>query len=320
MGVLGSVAGAGMLSAGWHGSKVLGVFGAAAAAGSLLGLDSGQLTSAFGIAASDAGGTMEYDRSGGEVKRLHAGSAARAGTEAALLAQLGLTGPPTIFEGHRGIFAMFGGAAEGTVPAAEAWDRWQVLGTMFRFIPAIAATHPPLDALRKLRDAHDVSPQNVTSVRVGLPAWAVGHGAAITRPVDAISAQFSLAWGIALQLVTGENRPQDYFDKDLWADPRLLAIADMVQAVPMEVPAGDPGLSARLEVTLRDGTHLEAYQPGFHGHTSWPAGDEDIAAKFRANAEGVTAPHTVEALLDSLGRLDKLPAARALTALLRPES
>jgi 2-methylcitrate dehydratase PrpD len=105
MGVLGSVAGVGMLSAGWHGSKVLGVFGAAAAAGHLLGLDPRQLTNAFGIAASDAGGTMEYDRSGGEVKRLHAGSAARIGTEAALLAELGLTGPSTIFEGHRGTAA-----------------------------------------------------------------------------------------------------------------------------------------------------------------------------------------------------------------------
>jgi 2-methylcitrate dehydratase PrpD len=318
MGVLGSVAGGGMLSAGWHGSKVLGVFGAAAAAGYLLGLDARQLTNAFGIAASDAGGTMEYDRSGGEVKRLHAGSAARIGTEAALLAQLGLTGPSTIFEGHRGIFALFGGVPEGTVPTAQAWERWQILGTMFRFIPAIAATHPPLDALRKLREAYGVSPQNVKQIRVGLPAWAVGHGAAITRPQDAISAQFSLAWGIALQLVTGDNRPQAYFDQSLWADPRLLAIADLVEPVAMEIPADDPGLSARIEVTLLDGTRLEAYQPGFHGHTVWPATDADVAAKFRANSEGVTAAGTADALLDTLSRLDKLSGIRELTVMLRP--
>ena len=50
---------------------------------------------------------MEYDQSGGEVKRLHAGSAAHSGVEAAQLAQLGLTGPRTIFEGQRGIFRLF---------------------------------------------------------------------------------------------------------------------------------------------------------------------------------------------------------------------
>jgi 2-methylcitrate dehydratase PrpD len=83
MSLLGAVIGTGMQAAGWHGSKVLGVFGAAAATSKILGLTEVQITNAFGIAASDAGGTMEYDQSGGEVKRLHAGSAARSGAEAA---------------------------------------------------------------------------------------------------------------------------------------------------------------------------------------------------------------------------------------------
>jgi 2-methylcitrate dehydratase PrpD len=44
------------------------------------GLDAAQMANAFGFAASDAGGTMEYDRSGGEVKRMpdrHHASASR---------------------------------------------------------------------------------------------------------------------------------------------------------------------------------------------------------------------------------------------------
>ena len=50
---------------------------------------------------------MEYDNSGGEVKRLCAGSSCRSGLEAAELAQLGLTGPPTILEGPRGLLRLF---------------------------------------------------------------------------------------------------------------------------------------------------------------------------------------------------------------------
>jgi 2-methylcitrate dehydratase PrpD len=76
MGLLGTVTTGGMVATGWHGSKVLGVFGAAVAAGRILRLSPAELTEAFGIVGSDASGTMEYDRSGGEVKRLHAGSAA----------------------------------------------------------------------------------------------------------------------------------------------------------------------------------------------------------------------------------------------------
>jgi 2-methylcitrate dehydratase PrpD len=72
------------LELGWHGTKVGGVFGAAAVAARLLGLDAAQTAEALAVAASEASGTMEYDRSGGEVKRVHAGLAARSGMEAAL--------------------------------------------------------------------------------------------------------------------------------------------------------------------------------------------------------------------------------------------
>jgi 2-methylcitrate dehydratase PrpD len=317
MGVLGSVAGNGMLARGWHGSKVLGVFGATAAAGRILGLDAAQTANAFGIAASDAGGTMEYDRSGGEVKRMHAGSASRIGVEAALLAQQGLTGPATIFEGHRGVFAMFGGADDGTVPAGAEWDRWQILATMFRLYPAVAATLPPLDALRRLREREPVDPADVVSITVGLPAWAVGHGAAIVRPKDAISAQFSLAFGLGLQLVTGDNRPQDYFDPRLWSDPAILRIADAVVPVAMEIPEGDPNLSARVEIELRDGHRLDAYQAGFHGHPVWPATDEEIEVKFRANLDGVTLKETAQAIIDIVASLEHTASVRDLTELLR---
>jgi 2-methylcitrate dehydratase PrpD len=318
MGVLGTVAGGGMLSAGWHGSKVLGVFGAAAAAGHVLSLDPARLAHAFGIAASESGGTMEYDRSGGEVKRLHAGSASRAGVEAALLAELGLTGPSTIFEGPRGVFAMFGGVAADTRPEPEQWRRWQILDTIFRFYPAIAATHPPLDALARLRAEHDFGADDVVAVNVGLPQWAVGHGAAITRPTDAISAQFSLAFGLGLQLVTGANRPQDYVDPQRWSDPRILAVADRVTPYAMPIPEGDPGLSARVELRLTDGRRLEAYQAGFHGHPVWPATEADIEEKFRANLDGIRSRPVVDALIEAVREIETLPV-RKLTRMLRPE-
>jgi 2-methylcitrate dehydratase PrpD len=60
---------------------------------------------------------------------LHAGSATRTNTETALLVRLGLTGPPTIFEGRRGVFALYGGAAEGTTPVAGTVTRIALAGT-----------------------------------------------------------------------------------------------------------------------------------------------------------------------------------------------
>ncbi|HEY4017276.1 MAG TPA: MmgE/PrpD family protein [Pseudonocardiaceae bacterium] len=303
-----------MVATGWHGSKVLGVFGAAAAAGVILGLSPDQLTHAFGIAASDAGGTMEYDQSGGEVKRLHAGSASRSGLEAAELAKLGFTGPPTIFEGHRGIFQLFGGG--GSVAAMDAaWDRWQVLDTIFRFYPCVATVHAPLDAIRHLRETHDLKAADVDRIRVGLVDFAVGHGAAITRPADAISAQFSLAFGTGLRFVTGRNAPADYVDPARWSDPEILAIGDLVQPYAMPIPDGDPVFSAKVEIVLHDGTTLEHYQAGFRGHPSHPATAAEVEGKFRENIAGLIAMERADALVAAVGKLD---SGGPVSALLRP--
>jgi 2-methylcitrate dehydratase PrpD len=86
---------------GFHSQSTIGVFVAAASAGKVLQLDPGQMTNTLAIAGSHAGGTMEFDQSGGEVKRMHAGLACSGGVRSAMLAALGLTGPPTIFEGKR---------------------------------------------------------------------------------------------------------------------------------------------------------------------------------------------------------------------------
>jgi 2-methylcitrate dehydratase PrpD len=316
MGLLGAVTTGGMVATGWHGSKVLGVFGAAAAAGRILRLGPDELTEAFGIAGSDASGTMEYDRSGGEVKRLHAGSAARAGTEAAQLAQLGRTGPATILEGHRGIFRLFGGA-EGTDIPDLAWQRWQVLDTIFRFYPAVGTVHAPLDAIRHLRDANAMDPRDIKRIRIGLVDFAVGHGAAITRPTDAISAQFSLAFCAGLHFVTGHNAPADYFDPRRWTDPAILAVGDLIEPYAMPIPVGDPVFSAQVDIELHDGTHLEHYQAGFRGHPTCPASPTDIERKFTDNVAGVLGHQAAAAIIKTVGALHESDSVLPLAALLR---
>lgn len=305
----------GMVTTGWHGSKILGVFGAAAASGVLLGLSTEELVNAFGIAASDAGGTMEYDQSGGEVKRLHGGSASRAGLEASLLARGGLTGPPTIFEGHRGVFRLFGGGEATRIPDAL-WERWHVLDTIFRFYPGVATNHAPLDAVRHLREAHDPKADDIANIRVGLVDFAVGHGASVTRPTDAISAQFSLAFGIGLQFVTGRNTPADYLDPARWTDPEILAIGDRVEPYAMPIPEGDPIFTAQVDIELRDGTTLSHRQAGFRGHPSLPATRAEIEAKFRDNAVGVLGDERAEALIAAVTGLHASADVRALTALI----
>jgi 2-methylcitrate dehydratase PrpD len=208
----------------------------------------------------------------------------------------------------RAVAAALGGPAEAT--AAGSASRLSA--------PQAAWVNGTLGHSAEYDDAH-MSAWHTSSavVPAALAAWAVGHGAAIVRPTDAISAQFSLAFGLGLQLVTGENRPQDYFDPARWSDPAITRIAEAVFPVAMEIPEGDPNLSASLDIELSDGRHRTAYQAGFHGHPIWPATDHDIQDKFRANLDGIATEETAQAIIDIMSALDRAPSVRDLTRLLQ---
>ena len=77
---------------GWHITSTCGVFGAAAAAGRLLGLDLQRMVWAIGNAAAQSAGPIES--LGSMAKSISVGNAARNGLAAALLAEQGFTGGP----------------------------------------------------------------------------------------------------------------------------------------------------------------------------------------------------------------------------------
>src|SRR5438067_12072427 len=92
---------------GWHRTAALGVFGATAASGKLIGLTPEQMLAAFGIAYSHAAGNRQCILDGALTKRLQAGQAASAGVFSAVLAQTGFTGARNIFNGRFGFFELY---------------------------------------------------------------------------------------------------------------------------------------------------------------------------------------------------------------------
>jgi 2-methylcitrate dehydratase PrpD len=304
--LLGATTVAEMVRTGWHGSKILGTFGAAAAAGKLLGLTTAQLTNAFGVAGSDASGTMEYELSGGEVKRMHSGSAGRSGSQAALLAQSGLTGPSTIMDGERGVLRLFAGLRD--IPNIDRlWEQFHIIGTTFRMYPVIGSAAPAIEAVRHLLEHHDLSWRDITQIRLGLPAIAIPHGASVTRPTDAVTAQFSTAFSVALRVVCGRNRPEDYMNPALWTDPDLLSVVDRIVPYPKVFAPDVPLLSCQLDVTLTDDRVLSHFQRAFRGHPSHPdTSDRDVATKFLDNVDGIVKPEVGQKIIEQVAALDRL--------------
>ncbi len=92
---------------GWHRTAAMGIFGATAAAGKLLGLSVTQMVHALGIAYSQAAGNRQCIVDGALTKRLQAGQAASSGVFAAMLAQADFTGAQHVFAGRYGFFRMY---------------------------------------------------------------------------------------------------------------------------------------------------------------------------------------------------------------------
>src|SRR5579872_7421680 len=137
---------------GFHPTAVFGVMGAAAGVGAALELNAKQIVDALGIAASFAGGIIEYLAEGAWTKRLHPGWAAQSAIRAALLARQGFIGPRTVFEGTHGLFNGFAHTTKGDYAKLTGGfgTDWIAATIAFKPFACGTMTHPYIDCAIRL--------------------------------------------------------------------------------------------------------------------------------------------------------------------------
>ena len=136
---------AAMYERGFHPTAVAGCFGATAAAGRVLGLSVEQMMHAFGIALSEAAGSMQYLRNGAWTKRFQAGNAGRNGLVAATFAKHGFTGAVDPLEGRFGLFHAYVPDAQPEKAVAGLREVWEIATTGIKPYPACRLSHAPAD-------------------------------------------------------------------------------------------------------------------------------------------------------------------------------
>src|SRR5271165_1988413 len=162
---------------GFHPAAAVGVFGAAMAAGKLRALARGKLTNALGIAASAAAGLFAFVNGGADVKRLHAGHAAREGLQAVLLAERGVQGPPGVIEARDGFMQAFAfdrpdKARAVKIPPAAPFG---ITDCYIKPYPCCRHIQPAVEALIAILEAHAIAASEVQRVEVETYAIAAEH-------------------------------------------------------------------------------------------------------------------------------------------------
>ncbi len=302
---------------GWHCTSTIGTVGAAAAAARLLNLDEDAAAAALAVAASQASGLKE--NFGTMTKPFHAGMAARAGVESALLARAGLTASARAFEGPQGYLVAMAAERETFGDTLDDLGRrWEIVetGISVKLYPSCAGTHPALDALLDLRKRHGLTPESIDGVAIDVdettPTVLIYE-----RPASGLEGKFSLHFCAAAALAFGRV-DVDTFDERSLRDPGVRALLPKIEMrVDPEIARGRPSLTqARVTVRLAGGREVSARADGARGYPDKPAGREELDAKFLACARRVLDERAAGRALDALHALDGLADARTLTALL----
>jgi 2-methylcitrate dehydratase PrpD len=176
---------------------------------------------ALGIAASECGGISEYTRTGGSVKRLHAGFAAQAGVKAAHLAGIGLTGPSTAIEGERGFCQAYADKYFIEDITEDLGSEFKILSVAIKPYCCCFAQHAVIDATSLIMAKNQIKPDDIAEIFVRQKHREALAVSAIVEPIDIVSAQFSGRFGLALRLIKGDNRFGDYSEANL-KDPQKL--------------------------------------------------------------------------------------------------
>jgi len=306
---------------GWHPTATLGVFGTAAAASHLLGLDAARTATALAIAASFASGIKA--NFGTMTKPLHVGHTARNGLLAALLARDDFTANAGAFEHRQGFLEVFNGAGNYDVEAMLAhWGApFDIVtpGIAVKQYPCCGSTHPAIDVMIDLAQHHDLKPASVARI----DSWTHPRRLQHTNrpdPQSALDAKFSVQYCLARALVDRSIKIED-FEGDAWRDPTVRALLPRIHAATYSTdrfPA-DNHFGAEVAVTTTDGRVVSGKVDealGRGGATPLPAAR--LREKFANCASRVLPRAVAPVLIERIETLETLADLRTLTALLAP--
>jgi len=315
---IGVAAGNSLERRGFHAPGLTGTFGAAIAAGRLLGLNEKKLVNALGIAGSYSGGLIEFSRcqEGAMVKRLHLGKAAEGGVTAALLASRGFAGPESVLEGEFGFCQTFSDSPKLEYLTHRLGRVWESMNICIKRCACHINAHAPIEALQGLRAELQFAAEDIRQVEIGGIEKLVTHHANY-RPTDLMMAQYSIPFCMALSVYSDPTDPTNFDEKKLH-DTKILAMMRKVRLkVDHEIEAKGWDRAARLTVDLGKKGRRSKLVIHFKGTPANPMSPEEVESKAQKLTRGILSPRHLERLVDSVANLEKIADMSKIGALLR---
>ncbi|MGJ4913753.1 MmgE/PrpD family protein [Bradyrhizobium oligotrophicum] len=300
---------------GFHPTATAGTYGAAAAAGKLFGLSEQQLIYAFGVSGSQAAGSLQFLVNGAWNKRYQVGASAMNGVIAATLAKNDFVGAIESVEGKHGLLVGYTDTPHHEKAVAGLGSTYETMKIGVKPYPSCRYTHAAIDAIIALRREHNLTPDQVKRVEIGLHRNGItltGDASTKRHPSSIVGGQFSMFFTGALALDQGRFGWDDY---TRLGDAAINALADkfdVVQDDKLEIGRSHP-FGARVTITTEDGVHERLHDDPSGEPTSFPSA-QAMSDKFITLARPVLSSRAqsfADAIL-SLERFDRVAQATAL--------
>lgn len=305
---------------GWDNTSTINGLGATAIAGKLIGLDERQMRNALGLDLNMLGGSMDSINFKTLAFKYNMANAARSAIFAADFAARGMTASHDAINGAKGYFFLFCGGKQNPDLLLDGLGEEFFGDVVFKPWSACRATHPSIDAIMQIVQAHDVDPEQVESVVVhATPRTAAGF---VGQPWEIgddpqVNGAFSIIYTAALAVAYKCVRPE-YMNREAMEDPELKKLIAKISIEPSLPP--DEYQTAEADIAMADGTV-------YHARCDAPKGDiyrnpmsrDEIMDKYYKNIEysGFLSKDEADRIADVVAHLEELEDIHELIKLMK---
>ena len=274
------------LNRGFHATGIIGPFGAAAAAASIMGLSRDETVGAFGLAGLQSSGLLEvnHDVEGAKVKPINPARAATSGLLSSILAKKGARGPHTILEGQDGFLKATTDEVKSDLLTRDLGREFEICNAYIKLYSACRHVHASIDAALKAFNDSGIDTARIKKISIETYPVAI-RLAGMAHATTPSAGRFSIPFSVALALTKGDAGAARYSDENV-RDQSIQSLAGKVdlsvgnkweQVYPQErgatvtiIDDNEGSWSAEVELAK--------------GEPENPASWEEIYGKFYTNA------------------------------------
>jgi len=290
------------------------MFGAAAAAGALAGLNAGQTRHLLSYTAQQASGVSCWMRDEEHIEKAFdfGGMPARNGVAAATMVAHGFTGVDDVFSGERNFFVAYGRAPNPAELTRELGTTYEITNTNIKRWSVGSPIQAPLDSLLDLIREHHIKADDVEKLVVR-----VAHQGANTvnnRNMPDICMQHMCA----VMLLDGTATFKSSHDVRRMQNRKVLELRSRIELY------GDdaltkvmPSRQGIVEIRLRDGRELRHHTKAVRGTSDNPMTRAEVDAKSYDLLAPVLGTARARRLCDAIWGIEKIKDVRKLRPLLQ---